>query len=126
MTHKKFIKDSIIYTYKVENGRVCTTIKINGIWISNPTLESFYAEGWEDYIEPAPEPKPTPEPHIPTYAELVEQYIREHGYPTYGAELAIINNYTTNPTEYEQSYAQYIQTRADAKIWASEQPHRDE
>ena len=39
--------------------------------MSNPTLEAFYADGWQDYIAPAPEP------YIPTIEELVEQKLRE-------------------------------------------------
>lgn len=66
------------------------------------------------------------EPYVPTYSELVEQYIREHGYPTYGAELAVLNNYATDPTTYADAFAAYQHTRNEAKAWAETQPHRAE
>lgn len=115
-----FEKDGIIRSFEVVDDRVMATIEIGGEWVANPTLEAFLADGWRVYIAPVPEP------YIPTYAELVEQYIREHGFETYGAELAIINNYAQDPTTYADAYAAYMQTRVDAKAWASEQPHRDE
>ena len=115
-----FIKDGKIRSFEVQSGKVIATLIIGNKCISNPTLEVFLADGWREYIVPVPEP------YIPTYAELVEQYIREHGYPTYGAEIAIINNYAQDPTTYAEAYATYMQTRVDAKEWASTQPHRDD
>lgn len=117
---QSFIKDGVIRSFEVQGGKVIATLIIDGDWVSNPTLEDFLADGWREYIAPVPYP------YIPTYAELVEQYIREHGYPTYGAELAIINNYTQDPTTYADAYAVYMQTRVDAKTWAENQPRRDE
>lgn len=115
-----FIKDGQIRSYEVQDGKVIATLLIGGNWVSNPTLEAFYADGWEDYIAPAPEP------YIPTYAELIEQYIREHGYPTYGAELAVLNNYAENPAEYLEAWQTYMGVRHEAKEWANEQPHRED
>lgn len=115
-----FEKDGIIRSFEVVDDRVMATIEINGVWVSNPTLEAFLADGWREYIAPVPEPI------LPKYAELVEQYIREHGYPTYGAELAVLNNYAENPAEYLESWQTYMGVRHEAKEWANEQPHRDE
>ena len=115
-----FEKDGIIRSFEIDGDRVLATIEIAGVWVSNPPLADFLADGWREYIPPVPEP------YIPTYAELVEQYIREHGYETYGAELAIINNYTQDPATYADAYMTYMQTRMDAKEWANKQPHRDE
>lgn len=86
-----------------------------------PTDEQLVAVGYEirEIIDPAPEP------YIPTYSELVEQYIRENGYPTYGAELAVINNYTQDPIAYAEAYATYMQTRVDAKQYAQTHPYRE-
>lgn len=120
MIRKSYIKDRKVRSFQVDDERVYTTLEIGGKWVSNPTLTDFLADGWSEYIAPVPEP------YIPTYAELVEQYIREHGYETYGAELAIINNYTQDPTTYADAYKAYMKTRADAKEWANEQPHRYE
>jgi hypothetical protein len=119
MTRKSYIKDGHIRWFNVDEERVYATIEIGGEWVSNPTLVAFLADGWQEYIVPVPEP------YVPTYAELVEQYIREHGFETYGAELAIINNYAQDPTTYADAYAAYMQTRVEAKEWAEAQPHRD-
>lgn len=120
MTRKSFIKDGQVRWFNVDDERVYATLEIGGEWVSNPTLEAFYADGWQDWIVPVPEP------YIPTYAELVEQYIREHGYPTYGAELAVLNNYAENPAEYLEAWQTYMGVRHEAKELAENQPHRDE
>lgn len=93
----------------------------SGLYIYSPSDSQLQAAGWKikEVIDPIPEP------YVPTYAELIEQYIREHGYPTYGAELAIINNYATDPTTYADAFAAYQQTRIEAKEYAEKQPHRD-
>lgn len=92
------------------------------VYIYSPSDSQLQAAGWTITEEIVP----IPEPYIPTYSELVEQYIREHGYPTYGAELAVLNNYATDPTTYADAFAAYQQTRIDAKEWAESQPHRAE
>lgn len=86
-----------------------------------PTDEQLVLAGYEirEIIDPIPEP------YIPIYAELVEQYIREHGYETYGAELAVLNNYAENPSEYLEAWQTYMDVRHEAKIWAESQPHRE-
>ena len=109
----------VVRSFEVINDKVITTIKIDNAWISNPTLDKFYQE-WENWIVPVPEL------YVPTYAELVEQYIREHGYPTYGAELAVLNNYAESPAEYLGAWQTYMGVRHDAKEWAEQQPHREE
>lgn len=115
-----FEKDGKIRSFEVVDERVLATIEIVGRWVSNPPLADFLADGWREWIAPVPEP------YIPTYAELVEQYIREHGYETYGAELAVVNNYSENPSEYLESWQHYQGVRHEAKIWAQSHPHRDE
>lgn len=117
---KTIKKGELVRTVDVtEDGKVLATFEIGGAYICNPMLDTLYADGWEDWIVPVPEP------YVPTYAELVEQYIREHGYETYGAELAVINNYAADPTTYADEYAAYQAVRADAKEWANNQPHRE-
>jgi hypothetical protein len=120
MTQKNFIKDGKIRTYQVDSKRVYTTIEVDGRWVSNPSVSVFKKSGWKEYVVP------TPIPILPTYAELVEQYIREHGYETYGAELAVINNYADDPGTYVVAYEEYRRVREEAKEWAKQQEHRDE
>lgn len=98
------------------------SLVLNGNTYVPPTDEQLVAAGYEirEIIDPIPEP------YIPTYAELVEQYIREHGYETYGAELAVLNNYAENHAEYLDAWQTYMGVRHDAKAWAENQPHREE
>lgn len=117
---KTFEKDGKVRSFEVESERVLATVEIAGRWVSNPPLADFLAEGWREWIAPVPEP------YIPTYAELVETYIREHGYPTYGAELAVLNNYSENPAEYLEAWQTYMGVRHEAKNWAENQTHRNE
>lgn len=51
-----FIKDGLIRSFEVVNGKVIATLIIDGDWVSNPTLEDFLADGWREYIPPVPEP----------------------------------------------------------------------
>lgn len=122
---QQFIKQGVISTHDVEDGKVITTVLVGNSWVSNPTIEAFHAAGWEDYT---PEPVEEAEvvPYVPTYAELVEEYIRQNGYPTYGAELAVLNNYAEDSVAYADAYAAYMQVRRDAKAWASSQNYREE
>ena len=89
-----------------------------------PTDEQLEAAGWtiETIIDPIPEP------YIPTLRELVEQYMRENGYPTDGSEVAVICNYLEQPTDPQRKaeFEQHAASRAEAKKWAEEQPHREE
>lgn len=66
-----FIKDGEIRSFRVENNKVYTTIELDNLRITNPTLEQFKSLGWEEYVAPAPEP------YVPTVEELVEQKLRE-------------------------------------------------
>lgn len=120
MIRKSYIKDGKVRSFQVDDERVYATLEIGGQWVSNPTMTDFLADGWREYIAPVPEP------YIPTYAELVEQYIREHGYPTYGAELAVLNNYAESPAEYHDAWQAYMDVRHEAKEWAESQPHRED
>ena len=53
----KLIKNGVIKTFKVEDGRCVTTIELSGKWVSNPTLEMMYADGWAEWFEPEPTPE---------------------------------------------------------------------
>ena len=49
-----------MYTRKKDGKQefsTCKTIKTsNGVWISNPTAAQIAAEGWTEYVAPAPDP----------------------------------------------------------------------
>ena len=100
-------------------------VKINGVTFYSPSDALIIQAGYEirevEDEQPTPTPTPNPQPSTKTYEEYVEQYIREHGYPTYGAEFAVLNNYAVNPETAAQEYVTYQGVRQDAKTWAHNQ-----
>lgn len=55
--------------YKEIDGKTvissCKTLQLaDGTWVSNPTEETIYNEGWQDYVAPTPEPTPQTEPTL--------------------------------------------------------------
>lgn len=120
-----FEKDNIQKEFSVVNGRVRTTITIGDKQCFNPTLSLFLEQGWS-IVEQEPISIVEQAPILPTRSELVEQYIRSHGYRTYGAELAIINNHAENLTEYAEAYTEYLSVRHAAKEWAETQNYRED
>ena len=109
-----FIKDGDIRSYEVQDGKVIATLLIGGVWVSNPTLEAFYADGWEDYIPPVPEPI------LPTIEELVEGKLRERY--TINQEFEVQRKRDTDPQAFQAYYA-YVE---ECIAWANEQPHRED
>lgn len=104
--------------YVDHNGNMSPcSIVVEGIEIKNPTEEQYVAAGFYEYVHPVLVPA------LPTYDELVTEYIRGNGYPTYDDELSILNNYAENPTEYLDAWQSYTSVRNSAKEWAKEQPH---
>lgn len=102
-----FIKDNIKKQYEAKNGKVLCTIKINNKWVSNPTLEMFLQQGWQQYTPPAPQP------YVPTYPELVEQKVsRQYTIPQ---EIAILRQRNTKPDEFDTYFRYVEQCKAEAK-----------
>ena len=105
-----FIKDGIKKRYDVQNGKVLCTIEIGDKWVSNPTLEMFLQQGWEEYIPPTP---PAPQPYVPTYSELVEQKVAERY--TIPQEIAIIRQRNTKPDEFDEYFRYVEQCKEEAR-----------
>ena len=102
-----FIKDGIKKHYEVQDGKVLCTIQIDDRWVSNPTLEQFKNEGWEEYTPP------TPQSYVPSYEELVVWKIRERY--TIDDELAILRQRDTKQDEFAE-YNDFVeQCKAEAK-----------
>jgi hypothetical protein len=126
--YKTFIKGSEIKSFKVENNKVFTTIELDDLIITNPTLEQFLSTGWEEYTPPAPEP------YIPTLEELVEQAIRggleEDNYQTHYSQnqefhLSRLMANEDIPEEVWIKWKQYNDFVERCITWAKSQPHRD-
>lgn len=60
--------DNKLYYKEIEGKTVISTCKTlqlsSGQWVSNPSEETIYAEGWQDYVPPTPEPQPQTEPTL--------------------------------------------------------------
>lgn len=105
-----FIKDGIKKRYEVQDGKVLCTIEIGDRWVSNPTLEMFLQQGWQEYIPPTP---PAPQPYVPSYEELVVMKIRERY--TIDDELAILRQRDVKQDEFAE-YNEYCeQCKAEAR-----------
>lgn len=65
-----FVKNGVVRAFNVVGGKVMAMIRILGLWVGNPTLEQLYAEGWEDYVMPVPEPPSKEEQYWNRYMEL--------------------------------------------------------
>ena len=89
-----------IRRFETKNGRVITTIQIQGRWVSNPTIEEFENEGWQEYTPPEPQPEPL------TYKQRVVKYIREQY--DIDDELSIQRQRDTKPEEFEK-YNTYVE-----------------
>jgi hypothetical protein len=113
MMHQ-FIKDGVVRTFEVQDGRVITSILIDGCWVCNPTIEQFLADGRQEYIPP------TPEPYLPSIEELVEGKLRERY--TINQEFEVNRKRDTEPQAF-QAYYDYVEECIE---WANEQPHREE
>ena len=110
---KQYTKDGKIRAFKVENDRVFATLQIGGVWISNPTLADFLAEGWQEYTPPTPEQPQTPAPSVPTYKELVVSFIRERY--DLNDELAILRQRDIKPEEFAEYNAYCEECKEKAK-----------
>jgi hypothetical protein len=94
MIHYRNTTTGQIRQFETKNGRIITTIKIAGRWVSNPTIDQFKNEGWEEYTPP------TPEPYITTYKERVVQLVRER-YDT-DDEIALLRQRDEKPEEFAE------------------------
>ncbi len=53
----------------------CTTLKIDGRWVSNPTEEMILADGWLPYTPPPVIPTPETEPDYALVAEAIKRIL---------------------------------------------------
>lgn len=58
MEIKVLTKNGINRSFRVDDGKVIATVELGGLWVSNPTLQMMYDDGWQDYVPPTP-PEPT-------------------------------------------------------------------
>lgn len=108
-----FIKDKQVRSFRVEDNKVFTTITLGEFNITNPTLDQFLSIGWEEYIEPEPEP------YLPTVEELVEQKIRERYSINQEFEVQRKRDIET------EAFTEYYNFVEECITWAKQQPYRE-
>lgn len=91
---KQFIKN--INNEDVIKRKHEIIIERNGMNIFNPSEKMIIEDGWTEYIPL------TPEPHVPTYEELVEQFIREKY--SVSDELAILRQREVKQDEFNEYF----------------------
>lgn len=66
--------------YKIINDRMvfstCKTIQLeDGTWVSNPSEETIFANGWQVYVPPIVPPQPELEPDYQQVMEAVKKFL---------------------------------------------------
>ena len=70
----------MIYTKDINGRQVfssCTTIELNGRWISNPTEEQITEAGWSKYTPPAMTAAPIGEPSQEELLDAVKAMLKK-------------------------------------------------
>ena len=108
-----FKKDNLIRYFEVEDGKVIATFDIGGVYISNPSVDVLYADGWQDYVQPTP-PEPTKdEQYKMRVVELIrEQYDQDD-------EMALLRQRDSKPQEFAayNTYCEQCKTQAHHEIY---------
>ena len=116
---QSFIKNGVVRSYDVRNNRVIGACIEQGRFKTyNPTIDAFHADGWQDYIEPVPEPPSKEE----QYRNRVVQLIRiEYSVDD---ELARLRQRETKSKEYDEyfAYCEACKKQAYEEIYGKEAP----
>ena len=70
----------MIYTKDINGRQVfssCTTIKLNGRWVSNPTEDQIAEAGWSKYTPPAVTTTPISEPSQEELLDAVKAMLKK-------------------------------------------------
>lgn len=70
----------MIYTKDINGRQVfssCTTIELNGRWVSNPTEEQIEEAGWSKYTPPAVTATPMSEPSQEELLDAVKAMLKK-------------------------------------------------
>lgn len=100
----------------------CTTLKIDGRWVSNPTQEQIFADGWQIYTPP-----PAPPQSEPDYDSVVEaikkMFSTDTEELTDEEALEVAALYPTWRSKIGTEVAVGTRLWDDGKLWKVIQPH---
>ena len=116
--------------YKIIDGQevisTCTSLKIDGRWVSNPTEEQIFADGWQVYTPPPFVPQPQDEPDYELVVEAVKKmFSTDTGELSDEEALEVAALYPTWHSKLESGEDCVLNERLwdDGKLWKVIQPH---
>jgi len=114
--------------YKIIDGQevisACTSLKIDGRWVSNPTEEMILADGWLPYTPPAPVPIPQDEPDYFDVVEAVKKMFSTDTEELTDEEaLEVAALYPTWHSKIGEEVAVGARLWDDGKLWKVIQAH---
>lgn len=69
MTYYKIINDRMVFS-------TCKTLQLeDGTWVSNPSEETIFANGWQVYVPPIIPPQPELEPDYEQVIQAVKKFL---------------------------------------------------
>ena len=112
--------------YKIIDGQEvisrCTSLMIEGRWVSNPTQEQIFADGWQIYTPP-PAP-PQAEPDYDSVVEAVKKMFSTDTEELTDEEaLEVAALYPTWSSQIGKQVAAGTRLWDDGKLWKVIQPH---
>lgn len=116
----KYIGDVMVRSY-------CTSLNIDGHWVSNPTEEMILADGWLPYTPPEPEPyvpQPQDEPYEYNVLEAVKTMFADQVRDMSDKQaLDVAALFPTWHSLIGQQVAAGERIWDDGKLWKVLQPH---
>ena len=114
--------------YKIIDGQEVfnngTSLKINGRWTSNPTPETYEAEGWMPYTPPPFVPQPQDEPDYEQVVEAVKKMFSTDTEEMSDEDaLDVAALYPTWRSKIGEQVAVGTRLWDDGKLWKAIQPH---
>lgn len=102
----------------------CRSLKIEGRWVSNPTEEQIFADGWQVYTPPPFVPQPQDEPDYEQVVEAVKKMFSTDTDTLSDEEaLDVAALYPTWRSKIGEAVAVGTRLWDDGKLWKVIQPH---
>ena len=114
--------------YKEVDGQIilsaCTSLKIDGRWVSNPTEEQIFADGWSVYTPPPVIPSPQNEPDYEDVVEAIKKMLSTDADELSDEEaLEVAALYLTWHSQIGRQVAAGTRLWDDGKLWKVIQHH---
>lgn len=102
----------------------CKSLKIDGRWVSNPTQEQIFADGWQVYTPPPFVPQPQDEPDYEQVVEAVKKMFSTDTEEMSDEDaLDVAALYPTWHSQIGKQVSAGTRLWDDGKLWKVIQPH---